>query len=72
MRSGLWGMVCVAVLAAAPPLWAQTTGHIAGTVIDQTNAIPLPGVPVEVVGTTNVAYTDLDGRYQLEIAAGGR
>ena len=64
--------MCVAVLAAAPPLWAQTTGHIAGTIIDQTNAIPLPGVPVEVVGTTNVAHTDLDGRYQLEIAAGGR
>ena len=70
MRSGLWGMVCVAVLAAAPPLWAQATGNIAGTVIDQTNAIPLPGVPVEVVGTTNVAYTDLDGRYELEVAAG--
>ena len=44
---------------------------MAGVVIDQTNAITLPGVPVEAVGTPYIAYTDLDGRYDLELPAGG-
>ena len=61
-------------LVAAPlaPLSAQTpaTGRIAGRVIDSTNAQPLPGVPVEVVGTSHVTHTDLDGRWTLTLPAG--
>ncbi len=34
------------------------------------NAIALPGVPVEVVGTGEVVYTDVDGRYVLELPPG--
>ena len=45
-------------------------GWVAGEVIDQNLAITLPGVPVEAVGTGQVAYTDLDGRYRLELPAG--
>ena len=57
-------------LFASAPAWAQETGIVAGEVSDQNLAITLPGVPVEVVGTTDIAYTDLDGRFRLELAVG--
>ena len=58
------------LLLSAAPAAAQGTGRAAGVVIDQTNAIALPGVPVEAIGTPHIAYTDLDGRYDLELPAG--
>jgi len=48
----------------------EPTGRVVGTVIDEFNAISLPGVPVEVVGRDQVVYTDLDGKYRLELDAG--
>jgi len=65
-------VVGVTLLFGSAPASAQSTGAVAGVVIDQTNAIPLPGVPVEAVGTGEVVYTDLDGRYRLELPAGER
>ena len=62
--------LAAALLVGAAPVAAQDTGRVVGVVIDQTNAITLPGVPVEAVGTTYTAYTDLDGRYDLELPAG--
>ena len=62
--------LAAALLTGAAPAAAQDTGRVAGVVIDQTNAITLPGVPVEAVGTTFIAYTDLDGRYDLELPVG--
>jgi TonB-dependent receptor len=56
---GLWPMVAS----------AQSV-RIIGVVRDETNAIALPGVPVEVVGTTQVVYTDVDGRYVLQVTPG--
>lgn len=68
---------CVAILliAAAASLApatavAQTSVRVSGQVLDRQNAIPLPGVPVEVVGTGDVVYTDVDGRYTLLVPAG--
>jgi outer membrane receptor protein involved in Fe transport len=74
---------CALALALAPPpIWAQSpdgaqvappsrqTVRIVGTVRDETNAIALPGVPVEVVGTRQTVYTDVDGRYILQVPAG--
>ncbi|MEW5980914.1 MAG: carboxypeptidase-like regulatory domain-containing protein [Acidobacteriota bacterium] len=54
--------------ASAPP--AGGAVRVVGTVIDQQAAIPLPGVPVEVVGTGHVVYTDVDGRYVLSLPRG--
>jgi len=55
----------------AASAWAQQQNvRIVGTVRDETNAIALPGTPVEVVGTTQVVYTDVDGRYVLNLPAG--
>ena len=64
--------VLLGVLMALPavPAWAQQTVRIVGTVRDETNAIALPGTPVEVVGTTQVVYTDVDGKYILNVPAG--
>ena len=59
--------LAIALPASAP---AQETGVVAGEVIDQNLAITLPGVPVEIVATGEVAYTDLDGRYRFELRAG--
>jgi hypothetical protein len=56
--------------APAPARQSGPTVRVSGTVRDQTNAIALPGVPVEVVGTGNVVYTDVDGRYLLNLAPG--
>lgn len=80
----LAALVITPLLVPAPAL-AQPTGasvpatsqakrtgrvRVTGRVLDQQNAVPLPGVPVELVGTTDVAYTDVDGRYALDVPAG--
>ena len=64
--------VLLGFLTALPAVtaWAQDSVRIVGTVRDETNAIALPGTPVEVVGTTQVVYTDVDGRYILNVPAG--
>ena len=62
-------LAAVLLFAIAAPAWAQTV-RVVGVVRDDTNAIALPGVPVEVVGTSQVVYTDVDGRYILQVPAG--
>ena len=64
------GSILVSTVIAAAPAQAQETGWVAGEVIDQNLAITLPGVPVEAVGTGRIAYTDLDGRYRLDLPPG--
>jgi TonB-dependent receptor len=54
----------------APAPRTGATVRVVGTVRDEVNAIALPGVPVEVVGTTQVVYTDVDGRYVLQVPPG--
>jgi outer membrane receptor protein involved in Fe transport len=55
---------------AAGPAHSQQTGKVAGVVIDQFNAMTLPLAPIEVVETGAVFYTELDGRYSLELPPG--
>jgi hypothetical protein len=45
------------------------TVTVAGVVRDEVNGITLPGVPVETE-TGQVVYTDVDGRYVLQLAPG--
>ncbi|MSO35759.1 MAG: hypothetical protein EXQ50_01395 [Acidobacteria bacterium] len=75
--------ISVAVLSgwlltsAVVPVWAepaaQTTTarkvRVTGVVRDDSNNISLPGIPVEVAGGETV-YTDVDGRYVLDLAPG--
>ena len=52
------------------PAAAGATVRVTGVVRDEANAITLPGLPVEVVGTGPTVYTDVDGRYVLDLAPG--
>jgi hypothetical protein len=57
--------------AAATSVGAQDrTVRVVGIVRDQANAISLPGVPVEVDALKQTVYTDVDGRYVLELPPG--
>lgn len=49
---------------------ARPTVRVAGRVLDSQNAVPLPGVTVELVGSDLVTYTDVDGKYVLDVPAG--
>ncbi len=67
--------VCTLALSVVAPAWAeaqaaQGSTRVVGVVRDETNAIALPGVPVEVVDTKEVVYTDVDGRYVIQVPPG--
>jgi len=68
----LFRLALVLVFAAlGTSAYAQApTGRVTGRVLDAINAQPLPGVTVTVVGTSQVAHTDLDGRYVLTLPVG--
>ncbi len=61
--------VCFWLLLLAHWSWAQT-GAISGVVTDGQSGEPLPGVSIRIKDTNRGAVTDLDGRYQVEAAAG--
>jgi hypothetical protein len=63
-------LVSVFLAAALPAKAATDNGKVRGKVIDEYNAITLPGAVVEVVGTTTLAYTDIDGVYELSVPPG--
>lgn len=54
------------VLSSITMLFAQTV-QITGTVTDQEDGIPIPGVTVVAVGTTIGATTDVDGNYSISV-----
>ena len=58
--------------APAPPPAARQTApvRVTGVVRDETNAITLPGVAVAVTTTKQTVYTDIDGRYVVDLPAG--
>ena len=66
------------MIGVAVPAWAEQAARAAsaqnvrvtGVVRDESNAITLPGIPVEVVGADRTVYTDVDGRYVLDLAPG--
>ena len=69
MRKTLVAVLLMGGLTASTA--AQELGTIAGQVLDQHNAIPLPGIPVELSGAVSeIAYTDLDGNYRFAVPAG--
>lgn len=72
-----WAPLVALLLSLGHPAFAQQAPPsgdrlttVVGTVRDERNAIALPGVTVEVVGTKNFAVTDVDGRYRLPLAPG--
>ncbi|MEZ5294167.1 MAG: TonB-dependent receptor [Vicinamibacterales bacterium] len=67
LMAALLGIAAPSALAQAPA--ATRKVRVTGIVRDDANAISLPGIPVEVVGGETV-YTDVDGRYLVELAPG--
>ncbi|MGF1555257.1 SusC/RagA family TonB-linked outer membrane protein [Paucihalobacter sp.] len=56
------------VLFVPATLFAQT--NVSGTVTDEANTLPLPGVNVLVKGTTTGASTDFDGNFTISLNVG--
>jgi TonB-dependent starch-binding outer membrane protein SusC len=60
-------LVCMLI---APMVWAQA--HIVtGRVTSAEDGLPLPGVNVQMKGTTVGTVTDSDGKYSIQISDGG-
>src|SRR5688572_1569443 len=59
-----------AQVSPAPPRSTAQAIRVTGVIRDEANAIALPGVPVEVVGAAQVVYTDVDGRYTVQLPPG--
>jgi outer membrane receptor protein involved in Fe transport len=77
LTTTLLALALSAGLPATPAGAQQPTGaptartvRVVGVVRDQQNAIALPGVPVEVVGSGTAVHTDVDGRYVVDLAPG--
>jgi len=68
-RLGLLLGVALSTLVGAAPAAAQA-GTIEGQVFDSRTLRPLPNVQVSVTGATQVAFTDVQGRFRLEGVAG--
>jgi TonB-dependent receptor len=68
-------VVALTACAVAPVMAEQAAAaqgrkvRVTGVVRDESNNITLPGLPVEVAGGETV-YTDVDGRYVLDLAPG--
>lgn len=59
-------------LFMAFPLFSQTTGRIAGTVVDASSGDPLPGANVSIPGTLLGAASGVDGDYVIVNVPVGR
>ena len=71
MRRTTWRRVLPALLLVAAPAQGQELGTVAGQVMDEANAIALPGIPVELSGPVDrIEYTDLDGNYRFRVPPG--
>ena len=66
-RSMKLSLSILMIILLFSPCWmyAQTTGKIAGQVIDAKTGDPLPGVNILIVGTSKGAATDLKGDYYI-------
>lgn len=65
-------ILLMCLLLTATTLQAQTNQRrsVSGTVISQTDELPLTGVSVTIKGTTTGTISDLDGKYAIEVANG--
>jgi hypothetical protein len=68
--SGILMSAALPVMAQSAARTAQNRVRISGTVRDDKNAITLPGVPVQIAGTEQTVFTDVDGRFILDVAPG--
>ncbi|MEQ9406034.1 MAG: SusC/RagA family TonB-linked outer membrane protein [Cyclobacteriaceae bacterium] len=63
------GLIAIAFMLSCSLLMAQDQ-QVSGTVTDATSGDPLPGITVQVKGTTTGTITDIDGKYSLSVPSG--
>ena len=61
--------LAVAMICAMPAMAQNQT--VQGTVVDETGE-PGIGATIKVEGTKNMAVTDFDGNYKIEVPKGGK
>jgi len=69
MKHKLPILLLITFLMGAGNLFAQDKA-ITGKVVDETNN-PLPGVTIQIKGTTEGTITDYDGNFTIKVPAGG-
>lgn len=68
MKRLLWIFACILLVPSLAV--AEGTGFITGIIIDKETAEPLIEAGIEVVGAEKKTFTDLDGKYRLELPEG--
>ena len=53
-------------------VWAGSTGKIKGIVLDKDSGEPIPGASVMIMGTSQGAVSDLDGKYFVALVPPGK
>ena len=56
-------LISIGLLMSVGALYAQTTGSIAGVVLDKNNGEPIPGANIFAEGASIGAATDDDGHF---------
>jgi len=62
-------LVLIAILLFNIAIFAQNT-TLTGTVVSETDNLPIPGVNIIVKNTNRGSTTDFDGKYQIQVAKG--
>ncbi len=62
--SPLIALIATGIFLSMPSM-AQTTGKIAGRVVEAATGEPLPGVNISIEGTTRGTVTDVEGEYTI-------
>ncbi len=60
-----------AVMLLSPLAFAGSTGKIKGVVTDKASGEPIPGASVQIVGTTQGAVTDTEGKFMIVLVPPG-
>jgi hypothetical protein len=64
-RANVGAVLALGALLVAPPLLAQQTAAVQGTVTDGASGAPIPGAIVAIVGTTLQGVTNVLGNYRI-------
>ncbi len=70
LKRALTTALAMAVVVVPALAAAQDTIRVVGQVRDEANAISLPGIPVTVGDTGETVFTDVDGRYVVNLTPG--
>ncbi|MCH2450586.1 MAG: carboxypeptidase-like regulatory domain-containing protein [Gracilimonas sp.] len=57
------------LFGAAERTFAQNNQNVSGVVVDAEDGDPLPGVSIQVQGTSRGTSTDIEGAYSLTVSS---